>query len=226
MIISKGKIRLIRLRPEDIELVRQWRNSPEINRYMEYRGYITFEQQKEWYQSINNDTNLYFIIEHEYKKIGLINAKDINWEERSCESGVFYWDEEVYNTPVPIMVSMILSETFVEIFEMKVYARILKSNKRAIRYNGFMGFKLCDGQEDVENQLYYLNRENYLKKADKVRKAFYLLVERSPVIVLLEKRDYETGIGPHVEDFLERNTVSDMVEKEEGKLYVFREQFK
>ena len=225
MIISKGKIRLIRLRREDIELVRQWRNSPAINRYMEYRGYISREQQEEWYESVNNDTNLYFIIEHEYKKIGMINARDINWEEKSCESGVFYWDEGVYNTPVPIMVAMILSETFVEIFEMKVYARILRSNKRAIRYNTFMGFRLCEGQENVENQLYYLDRESYLKKAGKVRQAFYLLIERAPVRLLLEPRDYETGIAGYVENFLEANTISEVVIKPGGKEYVFRDSF-
>lgn len=225
MIVTKGNIRLIRLRTEDIELVRQWRNSPEINRYMEYRGYISREQQEKWYESINNETNLYFIIEHEYKKIGLINAKNIDWKEETFESGVFYWDEEVYNTPVPILVAMILAETFVLTFNMKTYARVLKTNHKAVRYNTMLGFTLMEGQEGVVNQKYSMSRESYLQKAGKIRKAFYLLVEKSPVKLLLEPRDYETGIGMHAEKFLDSEYVSEVKETPQGREYIFRAPF-
>jgi len=68
MELSKYGVKLHRLREEDIELVRTWRNSPLIRQYMEFRDEITPEMQKEWFLSINNNENYYFIIEYQQKK--------------------------------------------------------------------------------------------------------------------------------------------------------------
>ena len=78
MKFRKYGITLTRLREDDIELVRKWRNSPGIQQYMEYREFITEEMQKKWFESINNLQNFYFIIEYENKKIGLINTSNID----------------------------------------------------------------------------------------------------------------------------------------------------
>ena len=74
MKISKYGIDLVRLTEEDIEMLRQWRNSPQIQQFMEYREEITAEMQKKWFDSINNVNNFYFIIHFEGQKIGLINT--------------------------------------------------------------------------------------------------------------------------------------------------------
>ena len=57
MIIRKYGISLERLTEEDIELVRQHRNSEFIRKRMFYQKMITEEEQKKWFQSINNDFN-------------------------------------------------------------------------------------------------------------------------------------------------------------------------
>jgi RimJ/RimL family protein N-acetyltransferase len=221
MIIEKGALRYVGLREEDIELVRQWRNSPAINRYMEYRGYITVEAQKEWFESINNDKNLYCILEHEHKKIGLFNAKNINYDEMSCEGGVFFWDESYYNSPIPVITAMILGETFVRAFSIKVYAHILRSNRRAIRYNTYLGFELLPGQENVENQKYVLTLDSYLRKAAKFKKVFNLLVDPSPVIMILEPADYDRGLAQRIESIVDRTMIDEIRETSQGKRFVF-----
>ena len=83
MIIKKFGITFKRLEKNDIELLRQWRNAPSISQYMEYREHITPEMQEEWFESVNNNNNLYFIIEYKGKKIGPTNGKDIDWEKHS-----------------------------------------------------------------------------------------------------------------------------------------------
>jgi RimJ/RimL family protein N-acetyltransferase len=198
MILGKGKLKFIRLARNDLELVRQWRNSPAINRYMEYRGYISSQAQVEWFNSINNFDNFYFIVEHEYKKVGLVNAKNIDWKARTAEGGVFFWDEQIYNSPLPVITFMLLADLLVKGFDVELYAHVLKSNRRAIRYNTILGFKLCEGQEEVENQLYLLSKENYLHKTEKIRRAFNLMVDKSPLTLTFDQSDIDSGFEKQV----------------------------
>jgi len=221
MIMTKGKVRFVRLRAEDLELVRQWRNSPRISQYMEYQEYITPEMQQEWFKSVHNKNNLYLIIEHDHQKIGLINAKNINWDDHSLEGGIFFWEEEVYNTPLPALVSLMFSELVVRAIRLKIYAHIMRTNDRAIRYNLQLGFELCPGQEDIENQLYLLTPENYLVRSAKLRKAFYILIDKSPYVLQMEKEDYVTGIGQMIDQRIDPSIPTEIRETDSGKEYYF-----
>lgn len=104
MKVSKYGIDLILLKHEDIELVRQWRNHPSVVKNHEYQEYITPEMQEKWFQSIQNMHNLYFIVVYQGKKIGVVNAKNIDWDKGECESGIFFPDGKYANTPVPAIV--------------------------------------------------------------------------------------------------------------------------
>lgn len=222
MIVSKGNIKLIRLREEDTELVRQWRNSPSISRYMNYREHITPEMQAAWFRSINNEFNLYFIIEYKGGKVGLINAKDIDWEKKTTESGVFFWDEHLQNTQVPLLILMIFAELGMRHLNLSVYAHILSTNHRARRYNTLLGFQLCEGQENKVNQLYILTRENYMRVAGKISKAYFTLSSRDPLTILLEKEDYDIGIAQRIEKLIDPVLFSEVKEAAEGKLIHIR----
>ena len=221
MILTKGNFRFIKLQQEDLELVRQWRNSPLISQHMEYREYITQEMQQEWFRSINNDYNLYLLIEHDYKKIGMINAKNINWEEASIEGGIFFWEEEVYNSPIPAFVSILFAELMIRILHLRIYAHILRTNDRAIRYNLQLGFELCPGQEDVENQEYLLTPERYLEKSVKLRKAFYILMDKSPYIIDIDPDDYSTGLAERLLERFDRRMMTEFVEGDSRCRIVF-----
>ncbi len=201
MIITKGNYSYRRLTLDDIELVRQWRNSELVSQYMEYREEISPEMQLKWFHSIDNIYNMYFIISYKGEKIGVINAKDINWEEKSMETGVFIGVKRFLNTEVPLLAVLIFGELGVSNFNLTAYAHILKTNKRAIRYNKFMGFQLCEGQEDVENQLYKMTRESHLKKAKILRMAFFKVLGNREIVLQFEKHDYENG---YAEFFFEK----------------------
>lgn len=221
MILTKGNIRFIKLREEDLELVRHWRNSPRISQYMEYREYITPEMQLEWYHSINNRFHHYMIIEHDFRKVGLINAKNIDWAENSLEGGIFFWDEAMYNTPLPAISSLIFAELTIRMVRLKIYAHILRTNDRAIRYNRQIGFELCEGQEGIENQRYLLTPENYLAKSAKLRKAFYILIDPNPYVLELEKSDYDSGLAQLVEERIDPEIAQEIRDTDSGKIYYF-----
>ena len=75
MEISNFDVSLELLTEDKIEMVRQWRNDPKIQQYMEYRDEITPEMQVKWFKKLNNGKdNFYFIIKYKEEEIGLINV--------------------------------------------------------------------------------------------------------------------------------------------------------
>lgn len=173
MIIRKYGITIRRLKEADIELVRRMRNSPEIQRNMYYREYITPEMQKKWFKSINNKANGYFIIEYKGKKIGLIHGKDNDFEKRTSEGGIFIWDKDYIKTPIPSLASNILDDyTFLIINFNATYAKVLSKNTPVIEYNKLMGYVPCEPRNDDKGvQWMMLTRENYLKHMRIFRKS-------------------------------------------------------
>lgn len=192
---------LERLTADDIELVRQWRNADRVRLNMAYQKHIEAEEQKEWFKSINNENNNYLIIIYNGEKIGLLNDKNINWEERTSESGLFIGKPEYYATFVPLLVSVAgIQATFGVMGWNRHYARILKQNSLAINFNQLLGYQLAEGQEGVEHQLYEFTYASFLQKADKINKAISTVVGGDNSIrFLLEPADYECGIGQKFE---------------------------
>lgn len=221
MIITKGNFLFRRLTIDDIELVRRWRNSSLVTQYMAYREEITPEMQLQWFQSVDNVNNMYFIIEYKGEKIGVINAKNIDWESRSMETGVFIGEKKYLNTEVPLLAVLIFGELGVANFNLTAYAHILKSNTRAIRYNKFMGFQLCEGQENEENQLYKMTKASHLKKARLIRAAFFRLLGNKEIVLQFEKHDYDSGFAQFLFDRLSEEKALQYEEHEGIKTLYF-----
>ena len=74
MIAEQYGIKYSRVKINDLELLRYWRNQAYIRNTMQYKEYITPKMQQVWFEKINNKYNYYFIVEHQHKKIGLINC--------------------------------------------------------------------------------------------------------------------------------------------------------
>ncbi|HTF04407.1 MAG TPA: GNAT family N-acetyltransferase [Bacteroidia bacterium] len=165
-------IELVRVRHEDIELVRKKRNSLLVRQYMEFREEITPEMQEKWFLSINNRRNNYFIICMNGEKIGLVYGAEIDWEKKETgNGGIFIWDEKWLESSVSLMASFVLIEiTFLLGLE-RTYVKILRTNERAIRFNHDLGYELLPGQENIQNQHYVLNGNIFFSRTEKVRKA-------------------------------------------------------
>lgn len=80
-------ISLLPLQQDDVELVRTWRNSPEVAQYMYMSEPITAEQQAAWFTKVSQDSSsVYWMIEYNDKKVGLASLTGINPQLSSC-----YW---------------------------------------------------------------------------------------------------------------------------------------
>lgn len=194
MIISKYNIRFTRLKQEDIEIVREWRNHPSITKYMVYREHITPEMQQKWFESINNIYNLYFIIEYKGKKIGLINGKDINWGDKTMETGIFIWSKYYRKTHIPTLCTMIFAELGVAVWDLKPRATILRNNERALKYNKMLGFKVIEDDPDKEYVKLAMDKKSMGFVAKRLKAAINLLAGDEPIKIVFEKEDIESGI--------------------------------
>lgn len=202
MIIRKYGIVLKRLKEEDIELVRQMRNSEAIRRTMVYREEITPEMQKRWFDSINNKYNAYCLIISDGLKIGMIHGNNVNFEKRTCEGGIFIWDKRYLTTPIPSLASIIMNDwTFLLANFKTVYAKVLVDNKVAISYNKMQGYEPCEPLNNEKGVVWMkLTRENYLAKIDAIRKnmAQYTHDEKP---LGLDDLDASDDLGKEVELF-------------------------
>jgi len=218
----KYGITLERLKEEDIELVRQWRNSDPVRMNMKYREIISPEMQREWFRSINNENFHYVIFQYKGEKIGLLNDKNIDWETRSSETGIFIGRPEFYHTFVPYLVSVAGIETlFYFLGWKKQYAHVLRSNTNAIKYNLELGYRLCEGQEGIDHQRYELTRESYDQTAGRIRKLVRSISGNDTKInILFEPEDYKTGIAKRFLDlFLQQQIPHSREETSEGIWY-------
>jgi len=227
MILKKYDIVLERLKEKDLELVRNHRNSENIRATMEYREYITPEMQKKWFASVNNNQNFYLLIHYKGEKIGLINAKNIQWEKQALESGIFLWETKYYESFIPAIVSIMVTDLCFRLFAWDaVYAHVMKTNKRAIQYNINLGYQLCENQENAENQLYKLTPERFEQVIGKLRKALSRLYPgNESTQYILEVEDFENGIAAQVQPLIEiaksRLENLDIEEKDGAVIYAF-----
>ncbi len=224
MFYSRYGITFRLLKESDIEMVRNWRNDPIVANNYEFRDYITPEMQAVWFKSINNIHNLYTIIEYLTEKIGVINIKNIDWEQKSCEGGIFIHNPKFHQTFLPGIISYITTEIMFSVFDWNVsFARVLKENNSVGGYVRMLGYELMPGQEEVVNQQYCVTRERFEKKAPKLLKAMSALIsDTGPGIFVVEKDEFHDSL---VLDWERRVTKSSRLirveEGEIGRIYYF-----
>lgn len=175
--LSQYGVTLKRVTANDIEEIRYWRNKPFIRNTMQFRKHITKKMQQEWFYSINNKYNYYFLIQYKNKNIGVINVRDVNLKEMYGEGGIFIWDKNYWNTFIPSFATFILLDFIFNILQVstKSFIRILKSNEKAIAYNKALGYVLVPYQENKQHQVYVLTKEDYNTKTKKLKKAAQII---------------------------------------------------
>ncbi len=170
MILEQYGVTLKRVEYEDIEIIRNWRNQTGVKNNMLYKKHITKKMQEKWFDSINNKYNYYFLIQYKGKNYGVINAKNINFEDAYGEGGVFIGEECEELPFLSVFASLCLLNavfTKIDLFN-KSFAQVLNSNKKAITFNKKLGYCLIPGQQNQQASYYVLTKEDYIKKAQQL----------------------------------------------------------
>jgi len=188
MKIKRYGLTLSRLTENDIELVRKWRNDPLINQYMEYRTTITPKMQQQWFESINNAQNFFYIIDYQGSQVGMISTFNVDWKEKRGEAGIFIWQKDLWTTPIPVFAVLAMLDINFWLFDIKeMRIKVKKTNKRALSYNKGLGYELLkieqhknkNKKENKEKEIeiesesdfdfYYLKPTRYFQKTKNLR---------------------------------------------------------
>ena len=175
MILKGKKVSLKSIQKEDIELIRQWRNSKDINQFYIFRGYISKEQQRQWFEKVTTSgRDYYFLVIVDDKPIGLSQIKNIDWDRREGETGMFIAKDEYKNSLISFEASYLLGRHFFHKLNLlKNKVQVLESNKTALRYIRSQGFKEVGIKEvEIDDEicnvvLFELTRNDYEKRAKK-----------------------------------------------------------
>lgn len=152
-------IKLVRLGKEDLELVRNWRNSEDVTKYMYNESYITEEQQKHWFENVNNsDKSIYWIVEYNEKKLGLASITGIDKTLQSCYWAFYLGDTSVRGGGIGAKVEYNVIEYVFSVLGLnKLRCEVFISNDKVIKMHEKYGFR---------REAYY--REHCIKENEKL----------------------------------------------------------
>ncbi len=166
MTLKGFDITLTPLTYEDIEMVRNWRNSDEIRRYALSQEYITKEQQEAWFNSLKQKEDEYFVIRMRNEPIGLIW---FNKRNEVVETGFYIYDTTKQNSLAPYkIVSIFHNYLFNKKGFKTITCKIMHDNKRALRFNLSLGYKEIETHKLYKT--YELTFEDYKKAEAKISK--------------------------------------------------------
>ncbi|PLY16317.1 MAG: hypothetical protein C0631_04080 [Sedimenticola sp.] len=175
LIIEEYGVVLRQVTLDDIEMVRSWRNDPSVSKYMLFREHISQEMQQRWFEGVCARGDLYFILNFQGEDVGLLNLKDIDPRMRMAEGGIFVVPNGLLNSHLPYRAILCLLDFAFDVLRFRrVSAHILDDNKRAIRYNESLGYKLTDASQEGGGRLYFLEKEDYDSCSAKLKKILRL----------------------------------------------------
>ena len=128
---------------DDIELVRNWRNSPEVAAYMYTSEEITSEQQVAWYSKVKDDTSCrYWMIMHGDKPLGLASITGINKTFNSCYWAFYLGDTTFRGGGVGAKVEYsVIEYAFNELKLNKLRCEVIAFNEKVIQMHEKFGFR-------------------------------------------------------------------------------------
>lgn len=151
-------IQLKKLSLEDLEQVRNWRNSKEVASYMYNENHISAEDQLNWFNRINEETSRYWIITYNGKKLGLASLTGIDQTLQSCYWAFYLGDSSVRGAGIGAKVEYnVLEYVFGELKLNKLRCEVFVDNDKVIKMHEKFGFR---------REAYY--REHCIKGSEKL----------------------------------------------------------
>ncbi|PKP58945.1 hypothetical protein CVT91_07620 [Candidatus Atribacteria bacterium HGW-Atribacteria-1] len=142
----KGKfVNLRSINENDFVRLIEWRNNPEINRYLTQPYKLTIELQYKWYKEkyLNSNDILFIIIELKNKKrIGTIGINDVDYKNQIGIAGRLLIGEKEYRGSKELVEANILfyDYLFYKLKLKKLYCHVVIKNKKVISFDKKCGF--------------------------------------------------------------------------------------
>ena len=128
---------------DDLELIRKWRSSPEVNKFMYTETTPTQEQQVKWFEGIKNDTtSKYWMIEYNSTPIGVANLINISSVHDSCDWAFYLGDVNVRGKGIGSKIEFQVIEYVFETLGLnKLKCEVIDFNDKVIKMHEKFGFR-------------------------------------------------------------------------------------
>jgi UDP-4-amino-4,6-dideoxy-N-acetyl-beta-L-altrosamine N-acetyltransferase len=142
-ILGKGEFYLREVAADDKEMIRLWRNSPDVARYMYTDHHITKEEHERWFQNALNDPRRkYWIIMYQREPIGLANLYDIDEKNRRCFWAFYITSQNVRGKGAGSFVEyQIMKYVFDDLEYNKLCCEVLSFNEAVVNMHKSFGFQ-------------------------------------------------------------------------------------
>lgn len=126
-----------------LELIRTWRTSEQISKYMYTTPDITPEQQKQWFARIQNDsTSKYWLISYEGKPLGVASLYDIKANFKQCYWAFYLGDSSIRGKGVGSKVEFQVCEYVFDVLGYnKLLCEVFVWNESVIKLHEKFGFR-------------------------------------------------------------------------------------
>lgn len=195
--VSEYKLRW--MTETDLNLVRQWRNSPRIMRCGITDHEITETEHREWFARVEHDPACrYFLLEYRGRPIGVVYFFDIDRVHDRCHWGFYLGEVDAPVGSGTALGYLALNYIFDVEKIRKVAGEVLASNQESRRFFDKIGFSqegslrrhVCKNGEYVDLLIYGLFAEEWQQK--KRAKVGHLLAGRR---ISKQKSRHEISIG-------------------------------
>jgi len=140
---AKYGVTLKPLSADMLEMVREWRNDPEISQHMLTQDYISADQQRDWYAKIARQTSvIYWVVWFKGEPIGVASLTAIDQERGIAEPGMYIYPEQYRNNIVPFCVAFALNDfAFQELNLKLLIGKIFEDNAASLRFHEKTGYR-------------------------------------------------------------------------------------
>ncbi|MBN8221325.1 MAG: GNAT family N-acetyltransferase [Spirochaetes bacterium] len=164
--LSRFRLRLERITPAHLELVRRGRNRDFVRQNHIYQKRITKEEQATWFEKINRPDTYYFVVSRHNRPIAATHMRGIDAGLTKGDYGLFVWDRRHHGTPVPVFITLLMLDFFFLDVGLELVEGVILEKNRAIRkICEFFHFSFRTAPE-AGSLVTYSTRANYLSRRD------------------------------------------------------------
>ena len=129
----------------DLKLIKNWVNNPNVNDYIRPRTPLTYEEIKKRYFSFPSEMkNIHFIIETEDKiPIGVASLKNLHFVNKRAEFSIFIGEDKYRGKGYgKCATKKTLEFAFIKLNIYKVFLEVYEFNEKAVELYKKLGFQI------------------------------------------------------------------------------------
>lgn len=136
------KVKFLPIEEKHLEIIRNWRNSEEVKKYLIMETYITKEMQKQWYEAIKNkEDEIHWIVEADGNLIGKVDLRKIDKINKTAEWAFYIGEKSARGTGAAVLMEyQLLEYAFCNLKLHKLNCVVLDFNTRVIELHKKFGF--------------------------------------------------------------------------------------